>query len=92
MWNLEAGVANFTSLLTEDCAQQALFWCQFGFTLRSDFSNEHITRTNFGAYANDSAVVEVGKDVVAQVWNVASDFFWSKLGVTSVNFVFLDVN
>ena len=92
MGNLEAGVANFTSLLTEDCAQQALFWSEFGFTLWSDFSNENIARTNFCTHADNSTIVEVGENVVAQVWNVTCDFFWSKLGVTSVNFVFLDVD
>ena len=61
--DLEARVANFASLFTEDCAQEALFRCQFGFALWRNFSNQHIARSYFGTNANDSAIVQVGQNV-----------------------------
>ena len=63
MRNLEAGVSNFASFLTEDRTQEPLFWGEFGFTFWRDFSDEDVTRANLGTDADNSTVIEVGVDV-----------------------------
>ena len=68
--NLERGVANFASLLTKDCTEQTLFRCEFGFTLRCDFADQYISRTNFCTDTDDAFIVEVANNFVGQVWNV----------------------
>ena len=90
--HLEAGVADFAGLLTEDGAQQALFGGQLGLALRRDLADEDVARADFGADADDAAVVEVGEDVVAQVRDVPADLFRSELRVTGVDLVLLDVD
>ena len=90
--NLEAGVANFAGLLAEDGAQQALFRSELGLALRRDLADQHVARTNFGTNADDAALVEVAQDVVAEVRNVAADFFRAQLRVARIDFVLLDVD
>ena len=63
MGNLERGVTHFASLLTEDGTKQTLFRRLLGLTLRGDLTYEHVARANFGAHANDAAVVEVSEDL-----------------------------
>ena len=90
--HLEAGVADLAGLLTEDGAQQALLGGQLGLALRRDLADEDVTGADFGADADDAAVVEVGEDVVAQVRDVAGDLFRAELRVTGVDLVLLDVD
>src|SRR5699024_5293777 len=59
VWNLHGGVANFTSLLTEDCAQKTLFCGQLGFTLRRHLTDEDVASVNIGLEAEDAAVIQV---------------------------------
>ena len=92
MGHLEAGVADLAGLLTEDGAQQALLGGQLGLALRRDLADEDVTGADFGADADDAAVVEVGEDVVAQVRDVAGDLFRAELRVTGVDLVLLDVD
>ena len=92
MRNLEAGVSNFASFLTEDRTQEPLFWGEFGFTFWCDLSDEDITRANFGTDADNSTIIEVGEDVVGEIRDVTRDLFWSELGVTSVDLVDVNVN
>ena len=90
--HLEAGVADLAGLLTEDRAQQALLGRQLGLALRRDLADEDVARADFGADADDAAVVEVGEDVVAEVRDVAADLFRAELGVAGIDLVLLDVD
>ena len=92
MRHVQARVANFTGFFTEDGAQEALFWGQFGLALRADLADQHIARGHIGTHADDAAIVEVRHDVFTQVGNVTGNFFWPELGVARVDFVFLHVN
>src|SRR4051794_5062562 len=90
--NLQRGVADFTGLLTEDRPQQALLRRQLGFTLRRDLADQHIARADFGAHADDAAVVEIAKDVVAEVGDVSGDLLRAELGVAGIHLVLVDVD
>ena len=90
--HLEAGVADLAGLLTEDRPKQALLRRQLGLALGGDLADEDVARTDFGADADDAAVVEVGEDVVAQVGDVTGDLLRAELGVAGVDLVLVDVD
>ena len=90
MRNLEAGVSNFTGFLTENRAQEPLFWGEFGFALWGDLSDEDVTGANFGTDTDNSTVIEVGKDVVGEIRDVTRNLFWTELGIPGIDLV--DVN
>ena len=92
MRNLHGGVAHFAGLLAEDGAEEALFRCQLGFTLRGDLTDEDIAVANVGTDADDAAFVEVSEDIFRRVRDIAGDFLWPELGVAGVDFVFLNVD
>ena len=90
--HLQAGVTNFASFFTKDGTKQTLFWCEFRFTLRCYFAHQHIARTNFSTNTNNAAVVEIAKNVVGQVRNVAADFFCTQFGIACINFMLVNVD
>src|SRR5207245_7217046 len=49
-------------------------------------------RSHFSADTDDTIRAEVLQSLVAEVWDVPSDFFRAKLGVASADFEFIDVN
>src|SRR5690606_2841714 len=85
-------IANARSLLTEDRTQKLFFWCHWAFALWCDLTNANVARLNFSTDVNDTSFVEVLQRFFRNVWNIASDFFWAKLGVTSSHFEFFDVD
>ena len=70
----QRGIAHFAGLLAEDRPQQFFFRRQLGFALGGNLADQDIARFNLGADANDAALVEIGKRLVADVRNIAGDF------------------
>src|SRR5699024_9170425 len=92
VWDLQRGITDFFGFFTEDGTQQTFFWGKFGFTLRGHTTNEDVTGFNLSTDVDDAAFVKLGQNFFRDVWNVAGDFFGTKFGVTSIDFVFFDVN
>src|SRR5690625_741220 len=89
---LQGGVANLAGLLTEDRAQEPLFWGEFGFPLRGHLPNEDVAGGDLRTDAHDAPLVEVAEDLVGDVGDVAGDLFRPELGVPGVDLVLLDVD
>ena len=90
--NFEGGVFYVTSLVAKDGAQELLFGGQLGFTFGGDFTDQNIVRFYMSANADNTAGVKVAQHVFANVGNIAGHFFGSKLGITSDNFKFFNMN
>src|SRR5699024_11513111 len=86
------GIANLAGLLTEDGAQQALLRGQLRLTLRGDLTDEDVTVADVRTDADDTALIKVSKDVLADVRDVAGDLLRAQLGVAGVDLVLLDVD
>src|SRR5713226_2841159 len=89
---VERSVANIASFFAEDGAQQLFFRRERGLALGRDLADEDVARLHDRADADDAALVEVAKERLADVGNIASDFLGAKLGVARFDFVLLDVN
>src|SRR5207237_7736513 len=57
-----------------------------------NLADKNVTWFHDCADADDSAFVEVAKERLADVGNIASDFLGAELGVARFDFVLLDVN
>ena len=79
-------------LLAEDGAEQALFRRELGLALGRDLADEDVAGGNFGADADDAALVEIRKHLFGDVGDVAGDLLRAELGVADVNRVLLDVD
>src|SRR5580704_8285262 len=89
---VQRSVANVSGFFTEDGAQQLLFWRELSFTLGRYFANQNVALLDAGADANDASFVQIAQHGLADVGNIARDFFRSKLGVARFKFVLLDVH
>src|SRR2546422_604422 len=72
---VERSVANIAGFFAEDGAQQFFFRCERGLALGRDLADQDVARLYDRADANDSAFVEVAQKRLADVGNVASNFF-----------------
>ena len=90
--NLERRVFHVGGLFTEDGAEQTFFRREFGFGLRRDFADENVAGLHFRTDADDAVRPEVLQRFIAEVRDVARDFFRSELGVAGGDFKFIDVN
>src|SRR5439155_7838460 len=90
--NLQARVAHFTRLLTEDRAQQPLLGRQLRLALGSHLADQDVARADLGTDANDAALVEVLQDVLTEVRDIARDLLGAELRVARVDLVLLDVD
>ena len=88
----ERGVLHIGGLLAEDRAEEALFGSEFGFGLRSDLADEDVAGLHFRTDADDAVVVEILEGFLADVRDVAGDFFRPELGVAGGDLEFLDVD
>src|SRR4029077_17982917 len=77
---------------SENGAEQLFLGCKSGFTLGRDFADQNVAGTNRGANADDAAFVEIAKERFADIGDIAGDFLGAELGVTSLDFKFLNVN
>src|SRR5258708_23315730 len=89
---VERSVAHVSGFFAEDGAEQFLFRGQRGFAFGSYFADENVARFDDRADADNAAFVEVAEEGLADVGDVASDFFWTELGVARFDFVLLDVD
>ena len=90
--NLQRSVFHVRGFFTEDGAQQTLFRSQFGFALRRDFADQDVAGLHFRADADNAVRPEVLQRFIAEVRDVARDFFRPELGVAGADFEFIDVN
>src|ERR1700674_4029108 len=89
---VERSVANIAGLFAEDGAQELFFRCERGLALGGDLADQNVAWLDDRADANDAAFIQVAKERLADVGNVASNFLGTELGVAGFDFVLLDVN
>ena len=89
---VERSVANVAGFLAEDGAQQFLFRSKRRFALGRDLADQNVARADGRADANHAAFVQIAKERLADVGNVARDFLGAELGVARFDFELLDVN
>src|SRR6267143_1485687 len=89
---VERSVANIAGLFAEDGAEQFFFRRKRGLALGRNLADEDVTRLYDRADADDSALVEIAEERLADVGNIASDFLGAELGIARFDFVLLDVN
>ena len=85
-------VTNVAGLFTEDRAQKLFFRCQLRLAFRRDFADKNIARLDIGADADDAGFVQILQEGLADIRNVARDFFRTELRVAGFDFEFLDVD
>ncbi len=85
-------VTDFTRLLTEDGAQQALLRGQLGFALGRDLADQDVARMHFRADVDDAALVEVLQRLLVDVGKIAGDLLGTELGVARFDLELLDVD
>ena len=88
----QRGVTHFSCLLTEDRTQQALLSSQLSLSLRSYLTNQDIAGTNLCTNTNDSSVVQIFQCIITDTRNVSGDLFRSKLGITGLCLIFLNMD
>ena len=79
-------------LFAEYRAQQLFFRSEFRFRFWCDFADENVARLDLGAHADYAVAVEIFEGFVADIGNVACDFFGPELCVAGSDFVLLDMN
>src|SRR5438552_12993832 len=89
---VQSSVANIAGFFAEDSAQQFFFRRLGSLTFGSDLADKNVSRRHHRADADDSAFVEVAKERLADVRDIASDFLRAELGVARFDFIFLDVD
>ncbi len=91
MRHLERRIADFSCLLTEDRAEQSLFSRELCFALRRYLADENVTGTNLCTDADDAALVEVLKSIVADTRNICGDLLRSELRVSGFALILFDM-
>ena len=77
----QGSVFHIACLFAKDSAQELFFRCQCRFTFRCDLAHQRVARFNFSAHIDDAGLVQTIELLLAQIWNVARNFFRPKLGV-----------
>ena len=88
----QRGIAHFAGLLAEDRAQQFFFGRKLSFALGGNLADQDIAGLNLGADANNAALVEIRKRLVADIGNIPGDFFGTELGIARNALELFDVN
>ncbi len=92
MRHAQGGILDLAGLFTENGSQQLFLSSQLGLALGSYLADENVLRPNLGANIDDATLVEVTQSLLTDIWNVARDFFWSKLGVACVDLVLFNMD
>ena len=87
----QGGISDLSCLFAEDGAQESLFRGQLGLALRRYLADQNVGGVDFRTDADDTFFVQILKRVIADVRDVAGDFFRSELGVTRFGFIFFNV-
>ena len=74
MRNTQGSISYLARLFAEYRAEKSFLGGKLGFYLRSNLTYKYISRGNLGAYAYNSAFVEVLKGVLSDVRNISCDF------------------
>jgi len=88
----QRGVLYLAGLLTEYSSKQLLLGRQLGFALGCDLADQDISRPYLGADPDDAFLVQVTQALFAYVRNILGNLLFAQLGLTSFNFVFLNMN
>ena len=88
----QGAVAYFASLFTKDSTQQAFFSGELGFTLRSNLAYQNIARAYFSTNADNAALIQILQCVVAYIGQLASNFFFTQLGVAGIAIIFFNMD
>ncbi len=88
----ERRVPHVAGLLAEDRPQELLLGRELRLALGGDLSHQDIPRLDFGADPNDTAFVEIGQGLVADIGDIPRYLFGTELGVPSDGLELLDVN
>src|SRR4029077_19232383 len=70
---------------------QFFFRRKLGLTLRRYFADENVALLDAGADTNYPRFVQIAQHGLADVWNVAGDFFRPQLGIAGFDLILLDV-
>ena len=89
---VKRSVFNVAGLFTEDRTQKFLFRGQLRFALWRHLADEDRARLDLSADADDAALVEIAKHVLADVRNVARDLFRAELCIAGLDLELLDVD
>src|SRR5580692_3044879 len=89
---VQGSITHVAGFFTEDGAQQLLFRRKLSFALGCYLADENVTLLDASANANHAGFVQVAQHGLADVRNVACDFFRSQLGVAGFELVLLDVD
>ena len=92
MRNLQRCITNLTRLLTENCAKQSLLSSKLCLSLRSNFTYQNITSTNFCTDADDTSLIQILQRIVTDTRNISCDLFRSQFGVTRFYLVLFNMN
>ena len=90
--HLKGGIADFSCLLAENSAQQALLCGQLSLALGSNLSYQDISCADFCADTDNTALIQVFQGILAHARYVAGDFFRSQLGVTGFRLILLNMD
>ena len=85
-------VFHVTGFFTEDGAQKLFFRRQRGLTFGRHFADQRIARLDFGTDINNAGLVQTVELLLAQVGDVARDFFRAQLGVAGHHHQLFDVD
>ena len=92
MWHFQRSITNFSCFLTEDCTKQSFLSSKLCLSLRSNFTNQNITGTNLCTDTDNTVLVKVFERVVADTRYITGDLFVTKLGVSRLCIVLIDMN
>jgi len=90
--NLERRIFHICGFFAEDGTEQTFFRREFGLGLRGDFADEDVAGLHFRADADHAVGAEVLQRFIAEVRDVARDFFRSELRVAGRHFKLVDVD
>ena len=88
----ERSILNVACFLAEDCAQQFFLRSELSLALGRYLADQDRTRLHLCADADDAAFVQIAKHVLADIGNVARDFFRTQLGIARFDLELFDVN
>src|SRR3984885_6225569 len=87
----EGSVANIVGLFSEGGAKKLFFRRELSFAFGRYLADQNVVVVDFGADADDAALIQIAQRVLADVGDVAGDFFRTELGVASFDLELLDV-
>jgi len=85
-------VAHLAHLLAEYGAQEPLLGVELGLAFGGHFAHENIPAADFGAHANDAALVQILNGILADIGNFPGNLLGAQLRVAGLALVLLDMD